>query len=271
MEQEDSDADDIKRLMHEEQKEKEYSSSDEDGKVKDDDEDEEMLSEDDEDGDDSEAGEQELVENDYEDSSDDEKKDGKKKKSGKKALRAQLRQEQEIRDKEQAMRSKFGAVPEKMEDFERLLVADYDQSYLWIQYMAFMLEKLDAEAARRIAERAVRQISITAEDEKLNIWIAYMNLESKFGTTEQLAKVVKRALEVNDRKKIYLQLINIYRSSDKADLVEDIYKKLCKKYFESLEIWSSYIEFLFDVRSDEALIGKAYEFTEPKTILQRAL
>ena len=54
------------------------------------------------------------------------------------------------------MRSKDGAAPKRMEDFERLLVADYDQSYLWIQYMAFMLEKLDADAARRIAERAVK-------------------------------------------------------------------------------------------------------------------
>lgn len=84
------------------------------------------------------------------------------------------------------MRSADGAVPTSVNDFERMLVSDYDQSYLWIQYMAFMLENLDAEAARRIAERAVKQVSMTAEDDKLNIWIAYMNLESKFGTTEQL-------------------------------------------------------------------------------------
>ena len=62
---------------------------------------------------------------------------------------------------------------------------------------------------------------------------------------------MKRALEVNDRKKVYLQLINIYRTSDKVDFVEDIYKKLCKKYHESLEIWSSYIEFLFEMRGKD--------------------
>lgn len=163
------------------------------------------------------------------------------------------------------MRSAEGAVPTSVNDFERMLVADYDQSYLWIQYMAFMLENLDAEAARRVAERAVKQVSMTAEDEKLNLWIAFMNLESKFGTTEQLQDVVKRALDVNDRKKVYLQLINIYKTTDKFDLVEDIYKKLCKKYFESLEIWSGYIEFLFEMRSQDG------DFTEPKTILQRSL
>ena len=45
---------------------------------------------------------------------------------------------------------------------------------------------------------------MTAEDDKLNLWIAYMNLESKFGTTEQLQAVVKQALDVNDRRKVYL-------------------------------------------------------------------
>ena len=76
---------------------------------------------------------------------------------------------------------------------------------------------------------------------------------------------MKRALDVNDRKKVYLQLINIYRTSDKVIFVEDIFKKLCKKYHESLEIWSNYIEFLFEMR------GQDGDFTDPKTILQRAL
>mmetsp|Transcript_3299 Transcript_3299/g.3868 ORF Transcript_3299/g.3868 Transcript_3299/m.3868 type:complete len:168 (+) Transcript_3299:396-899(+) len=126
------------------------------------------------------------------------------KKSGKKALRAQLEIEKTIRAKEAQMRSADGAAPTSVNDFERLLVADYDQSYLWIQYMAFMLENLDAEAARRVAERAVKQVSMTAEDDKLNLWIAFMNLESKFGTELQLQEVVKRALDVNDRRKVYL-------------------------------------------------------------------
>ena len=84
------------------------------------------------------------------------------------------------------MRRAEGATPQTVNDFERMLVADKDQSYLWIQYMAFMLDKLDMEAARRVAQRAIKSVSMTAEDEKLNVWIAYMNLESKFGTDETL-------------------------------------------------------------------------------------
>ena len=48
--------------------------------------------------------------------------------------------------------------------------------------MAFMLDKADVSAARKVVERAVKAIGMTAEADKLNLWIAYMNLESQFGT-----------------------------------------------------------------------------------------
>jgi len=47
-----------------------------------------------------------------------------------------------------------------------------------------MLENLDAAAARRVAERAVKEVGMTAEADKLNIWIAYMNLENRYGSDE---------------------------------------------------------------------------------------
>lgn len=123
---------------------------------------------------------------------------------GKAALKAKIKEEKLIREKEQKMRSKSGSEPTSVKDFERLLVSDADQSYLWIQYIAFVLEEIDAAAARKIAERAVRQVSMSADNDKLNLWIAFMNLEAQCGTEETLASVTKRALDVNDRKKVYL-------------------------------------------------------------------
>jgi rRNA biogenesis protein RRP5 len=38
---------------------------------------------------------------------------------------------------------------------------------------------------------------------------------------------------------------------------------LCKKYFAELDIWSAYVEFLHEAKSDE--------FTQPKVVLQKAL
>lgn len=51
-----------------------------------------------------------------------------------------------------------------------------------------------------------------------------MNLESNFGAQEALEAVTKRALEVNDRRKVYLNLIDIYKSSLKFDYIEAIYR-----------------------------------------------
>ena len=62
-----------------------------------------------------------------------------------------------------------------------------------------MLDNLGIESARRVAERAVKSVSISNEEDKFNIWVAYMNLENNFGTKDTMQGVVKRALEVNDR------------------------------------------------------------------------
>lgn len=45
-----------------------------------------------------------------------------------------------------------------------------------------MIDKLGMEASRKIAERAVKSVSISNEEDKFNIWIAYMNLENNFGS-----------------------------------------------------------------------------------------
>ena len=83
-----------------------------------------------------------------------------KSKLKKRTLKDRLAEEQEIRDKEKRMRTGDDS-PKDIDDFERLLVADQDQSYLWIQYMAFMLDNVDASAARKVAERAVKSVAMT--------------------------------------------------------------------------------------------------------------
>jgi rRNA biogenesis protein RRP5 len=164
--------------------------------------------------------------------------------------------------------------PKDIDDFERLLVANQDQSYLWIQYIAFMLDNIGVDAARKVAERALKSISMTNEQDKLNLWTAYMNLESNFGTQQTLETITKRALEVNDRKQVYQNLIDIYKSSKNFGFVEPIFKQLVKKYNNSLDIWSAYLEFLIDMRTNKKeaqLVSKNTEFSEPKSVLQKAL
>lgn len=100
-----------------------------------------------------------------------------------------------------------------------------EQAFLWLRYMAFMLDsELGVAAARKVAERAIKAIPMADDKEKLNVWTAFMNLESNFGTQETLEAVTKRALELNDRRKVYLNLIDIYKSAMKFTYIEPIYK-----------------------------------------------
>ena len=53
------------------------------------------------------------------------------------------------------------------------------------------------------------------EQEKMNVWVAYLNLENMYGTPEELAKVLERALQQNEALTVYQHLINIYSKSGK--------------------------------------------------------
>ena len=172
----DSDAEEMQRIIKES---KVYEEGEEDEDMEDDEEEGEDEEEDGEDEDE-----------DMNSSSDEEEKEDQKKtakQSGKQALKARVKEEQEIRLKEKNMRNNTDQ-PTSIDDYERLVVANKDQSYVWIQYMAFMLDNLGIESARRVAERAVKGVSISNEEDKFNIWVAYMNLENNFGTQQTLEK-----------------------------------------------------------------------------------
>ena len=56
------------------------------------------------------------------------------------------------------------------------------------------------------------------EQEKLNVWVAYLNLENMYGSNDSLQKVLARAIQQNDAKTVYLQMVNIYCKSDKTEV-----------------------------------------------------
>ncbi|KAK9236565.1 hypothetical protein V1525DRAFT_406690, partial [Lipomyces kononenkoae] len=66
--------------------------------------------------------------------------------------------------------------PESVSDFERMLLGSPNSSALWIRYMAFQIQLGEIEKAREIARRALKTINYREEKEKLNIWVALLNL-----------------------------------------------------------------------------------------------
>ena len=108
--------------------------------------------------------------------------------------------------------------PESNADFERLLLGSPNSSYLWIQYMSFQIPLSEVDKAREIARRAIKTINFREEQERLNIWIAFLNLENVYGTDETLESVFKEAARANDSKTVHLRLASIFEQSDKPEV-----------------------------------------------------
>lgn len=103
--------------------------------------------------------------------------------------------------------------PQSIADFERLLLGHPHSSVLWLSYMAFQLELSEIDQARQIAERALKTINMREQEEKLNVWVALLNLENTYGSEDSLDEVFKRACQYNDNQDIHERLISIYIQS----------------------------------------------------------
>lgn len=108
-------------------------------------------------------------------------------------------------------------LPESNADFERLLLGSPNSSYLWVQYMSFLLQLSEIDKARETGRRAIQTINFREEQERLNVWIALLNVENVYGTDESLEAVFKDASRHNDSKTIHLRLAAILDQSQKHE------------------------------------------------------
>lgn len=82
--------------------------------------------------------------------------------------------------------------------------------------MSFQLQLSEVDKAREIGRRALQTINYREEQEKLNVWIALLNLENQFGTDESLETLFKDAARHNDSKTVHLKLAAIFEESEKT-------------------------------------------------------
>jgi len=134
-------------------------------------------------------------------------------------------------------------MPESNADFERVLLGSPDSSYVWIQYMSFQLQISEIDKAREIGRRAFKTINFREEQERLNVWIALLNLENVYGTDDSLDTTFKEAARANDSKTVHLRLASILEQSGKHDKAVEQYKKTCKKFGASSKVWAMFAEF----------------------------
>uniref|UniRef100_A0A3Q2DAZ4 Protein RRP5 homolog n=1 Tax=Cyprinodon variegatus TaxID=28743 RepID=A0A3Q2DAZ4_CYPVA len=203
------------------------------------------------------------------DSSDGEEQDGNNKPQ--KKSRHEL--EQEKKSAEKALLQREAELmdpnlrPQDEASFERLLLASPNSSLLWLQYMAHHLQATQIEQARAVAERALKTISFREEQEKLNVWVALLNLENMYGTEESLKKVFERAVQFCEPMPVYQQLADIYAQSNKIQEAEGLYKTMVKRFRQNKAVWLSYGTFLLQQGQNDAasaLLQRALKSLPPK-------
>ncbi|KAF9198450.1 rRNA biogenesis protein rrp5 [Haplosporangium sp. Z 27] len=170
---------------------------------------------------------------DSDDDSEDDERSSKKKKAKKQAAVT-------VTDETEDLQSQ---APQVAADYERLLLGSPNSSYLWINYMAFQLQLSEISKAREIGQRALKSINFREEQEKMNVWVALMNLENTFGSADTLEEVFKNAVQTCEPKKIYLQLVKIYERSNKIDLATELYNTMTKKFGQSSKVWTGFGHF----------------------------
>uniref|UniRef100_A0AAX7TTR3 Protein RRP5 homolog n=1 Tax=Astatotilapia calliptera TaxID=8154 RepID=A0AAX7TTR3_ASTCA len=199
-----------------------------------------------------------------EDSSDGEDQEGstkvkKEKDEKKEAEKALIQREAELMDP--------NLRPQDAAAFERLLLASPNSSLLWLQFMAHHLQATQIEQARTVAERALKTISFREEQEKLNVWVALLNLENMYGTEESLKKVFERAVQFCEPMPVYQKLSEIYAKSNKIKEAEGLYKTMVKRFRQNKEVWFSYGTFLLQQGQSDAasnLLQRALKSLPPK-------
>uniref|UniRef100_A0A5B7AEH9 rRNA biogenesis protein RRP5 n=1 Tax=Davidia involucrata TaxID=16924 RepID=A0A5B7AEH9_DAVIN len=183
--------------------------------------------------------------------------DEKNKKRAKKKAREE--REREIMAAEERLLEKD--IPRTADEFEKLVRSSPNSSFVWIKYMAFMLSLADVEKARSIAERALTTINIREESEKLNIWVAYFNLENEYGNhpEEAVVKIFQRALQYCDPKKVHLALLGMYERTEQHKLADKLLDKMVKKLKLSCKVWSRRIQWLLKQNQDgvESVVNRA--------------
>ena len=162
------------------------------------------------------------------------------------------RKETEVRAAELA-RINGSAEPSSKADYERLVLVSPNDSYTWISYMAFLLSLREVDEARKVAERALDVINYREQDEKHNVWVAYLNLEFEHGSPpeESAMQLFKRGLPYNDGRKFHLALLSILKEKGMDDMAQQLLTTMCKKFRDSPEIWLASIEYHISQKRDK--------------------
>ncbi|EGD79227.1 hypothetical protein PTSG_12966 [Salpingoeca rosetta] len=181
---------------------------------------------------------------------DDELQDGPLSKRAKHAAKKQREAETRRKEEEKVAGKKE---PQTPMDFDRLVLQAPNSSYAWIRYMAYYLKLTELDKARAVGKRALSTINFREEKERMNVWVALLNLENAYGTPATLNNVFTEACRQMDPQRMYFHLVSIYERSHKFREADELFQVMCKKFNKVQRVWLRFAEFKFKRgRSKEA-------------------
>lgn len=128
--------------------------------------------------------------------------------------------------------------PTTTDQFERLVLAQPDDSRNWINYMVFHMQANEIEKARVVARKGLNKISFRETGEILNVWVALLNLELRYGDKSTFDKVLSEALRLNDPFKVYEKCLHIYADCRKIPELCDMVSTVTKKFRANSDAWT---------------------------------
>lgn len=141
--------------------------------------------------------------------------------------------------------------PHTPDQFERALMKDRNSSFMWIKYMAFHLETAETEKARAVAKKAIASINFREEGELLNIWMALLNLEIRYGTNETYEETLRESVQRNDPFKVYSRALTILLEMEKFDEAGNIIETLKKKFKPLPDMWLQISEAYLKMKNEK--------------------
>lgn len=156
--------------------------------------------------------------------------------TGQERYQKYIDEEERIRNLENEM-SDPNFEPHTPDQFEKELLKDKNSSFMWIKYMAFHLETAEIDKARMVAKKAIASINYREEKELLNVWIAFLNLEIRYGSDEMYQEVLNEATQRNNPFKVYSQTLRILLELEKFTEANKIIEILKKKFKPIPDMW----------------------------------
>ena len=218
-------------------------------------------------------------ENDDDDDDDDEEEEETEKTSRtgtKSKLRTVRAEDEALRRKEldlMADAANTGA-PTTVEEFERRLLSQPNDSKLWIQYATHYIGIVDIDSARSVLEKALKVINYRETEAKYNVWVAFLNMEFKYGTGSHLESIFKRAVQHSKGKYVFMHMTRLYAAGDGPDSVQnamEIFENGLKKYKYSKKFWLEYVVYVLTHNTTEKGASVTANISASKKLYARAL